>query len=229
MTNSSHCDNDVLSTYTGPANLTANWQGNPITVTWYNDDTQYASNSCTYGGNLTMPSSIPQKTGYTFKGWRVRSNGNQQQCNLANLNTSNWGTTSSNYDTWSVSFSNGTVSGSAMCEESSVNIDPIEYGCFFGDDMTEAAICKCKLTSYTPSGGSECSFASSDWVQVEMYQLDPMGGNFYVYDGACYWSSDWAGSGPIGVCDQQCADACALAVAIDDLALRESIFNAAAQ
>ena len=73
VTNSSQCDNDVLSTYSGSANLTANWQGNNISVTWYNDDTQYASNSCTYGGNLTMPSSIPQKTGYTFKGWRVKS------------------------------------------------------------------------------------------------------------------------------------------------------------
>ena len=72
VTNSSHCDNDVLSTYSGSANLTANWQGNPITVTWYNGDTEYDSNQCTYGGNLTMPSSIPQKTGYTFKGWRVR-------------------------------------------------------------------------------------------------------------------------------------------------------------
>ena len=87
MTNSSQCDNDVLSTYSGSANLTANWQGNPITVTWYNDDTQYASNSCTYGGNLTMPSSIPQKTGYTFRGWRVKqgnSGGQQaQQCTFA--------------------------------------------------------------------------------------------------------------------------------------------------
>ena len=82
VTNSSQCDNDVLSTYSGSANLTANWQGNPISVTWYNGDTQYDSNSCTYGGNLTMPSSIPQKTGYTFKGWRVRQasgNGGGQQ------------------------------------------------------------------------------------------------------------------------------------------------------
>ena len=91
VTNSSQCDNDVLSTYSGSANLTANWQGNPITVTWYNDDTQYASNSCTYGGDLTMPSSIPQKTGYTFKGWRVRqaSGGQQaQQCGLSHVDTS---------------------------------------------------------------------------------------------------------------------------------------------
>ncbi|MFQ6704511.1 MAG: InlB B-repeat-containing protein, partial [Alphaproteobacteria bacterium] len=70
VTNSSQCDNDVLSTYTGPANLTANWQGNNISVTWYNGDTEYDSNQCTYGGELDVPTA-PTKTGYTFKGWRV--------------------------------------------------------------------------------------------------------------------------------------------------------------
>ena len=72
VTDSSQCENSVLSTYNGSANLTANWQGNTINVTWYNGDTEYDSNQCTYGGDLTMPSSIPQKTGYTFKGWRVK-------------------------------------------------------------------------------------------------------------------------------------------------------------
>jgi len=81
VTNASQCDNSVLSTYTGPANLTANWQGNNIEVTWYNGDTEYDSNQCTYGGNLTMPSSIPQKTGYTFRGWRVRQ---AASCSFAN-------------------------------------------------------------------------------------------------------------------------------------------------
>jgi len=72
VTNASQCDNSVLSTYTGPANLTANWQGNNIEVTWYNGDTEYDSNQCTYGGNLTMPSNIPTREGYTFRGWRAR-------------------------------------------------------------------------------------------------------------------------------------------------------------
>ncbi|MFQ6704540.1 MAG: InlB B-repeat-containing protein, partial [Alphaproteobacteria bacterium] len=48
-----------------------NWQGNNISVTWYNGDTEYDSNQCTYGGELDVPTA-PTKTGYTFKGWRVR-------------------------------------------------------------------------------------------------------------------------------------------------------------
>ena len=71
VTNSSQCDNDVLSTYSGSANLTANWTGNNISVTWYNGDTEYDSNQCTYGGELDVPTA-PTKTGYTFKGWRVK-------------------------------------------------------------------------------------------------------------------------------------------------------------
>lgn len=70
--NSATCNNSTLQTYTGTSNLSANWTPNTINITWYNDDTQFASNSCTYGGALTMPNSIPQKTGYTFVGWRVR-------------------------------------------------------------------------------------------------------------------------------------------------------------
>ena len=98
VTNSSQCDNSVLSTYTGPANLTANWTGNNIEVTWYNGDTRYASNSCTYGGNLTMPSSIPQKTGYTFRGWRVRQAAPVTVAGvLSAVNTNTDGTTS-NYN-----------------------------------------------------------------------------------------------------------------------------------
>ena len=85
MTNSSQCDNDVLSTYTGPANLTANWTGNNIAVTWYNEDDTYMTNSCTYGGGLTVPSA-PTKTGYTFRGWRIR-----QTCDLADVNFRDYG------------------------------------------------------------------------------------------------------------------------------------------
>ena len=77
--NSATCDNSTLETFTGTSNLTANWNANTINVTWYKDDTQFASNSCTYGGALTMPNDIPTKTGYTFAGWRVR----QAQCSFA--------------------------------------------------------------------------------------------------------------------------------------------------
>ena len=138
MTNSSQCDNDVLSTYSGSANLTANWQGNPISVTWYNGDTQYDSNSCTYGGNLTMPSSIPTREGYTFKGWRARSCFASSVCGLTGSdvsglvasgsgfkcdstgqygalaqNASTYGLTADN--TWAVEFTDGIARGIAGC------------------------------------------------------------------------------------------------------------------
>ena len=238
VTNSSQCDNNVLSTYSGSANLTANWQGNPITVTWYNGDTQYASNSCTYGGNLTMPSSIPQKTGYTFRGWRVR----QQPCSFASsvcgltgsqvtaLTFSDatgdpnlgWKGDSSHqylpsmggtYDhngskygltedyTWAVEFTNGGVArGIASCNDTRSNsldsiMEAIMDGTISDEDFEQAYMgalalygncssdvfkssgtfnqgstggqkCWCKMTSYTPSGGSACNIASSSWVYI---------------------------------------------------------------
>ena len=195
MTNSSHCDNDVLSTYSGSANLTANWQGNPITVTWYNDDTQYDSNQCTYGGNLTMPSSIPQKTGYTFRGWRVR-----QICTLSGLNPETNGThyygiamhndagwcydentvsaencqnsafTDLNMYEWKTEFTYGTIYGESRCssyyDESETATD---------DDLTSdgsGANCYCKATVYAPNDGNQCNITSPMWVTWGGYRSE---------------------------------------------------------
>ena len=70
------CNESTLDTYTGTSNLSADWQANTIALHWYSDDTELTvpaeSQSCTYDGTLTPPSTIPTKTGYTFKGWRVR-------------------------------------------------------------------------------------------------------------------------------------------------------------
>ena len=40
-----------------------------INVTWKADNTTYATNTCEYGGTLTVPSTPPTKYGYTFQGW----------------------------------------------------------------------------------------------------------------------------------------------------------------
>ena len=73
------CDNATLNTYTGTSNLSAGWQPNTIDLHWYADsdtttemNVATASQSCTYDGTLTPPATIPTKTGYTFKGWKVR-------------------------------------------------------------------------------------------------------------------------------------------------------------
>ena len=58
------------------------WQPNNIELHWYNGDTEITSGvqtSCVYDGTLTPPTTIPTKTGYTFKGWRVK----QAQCGFA--------------------------------------------------------------------------------------------------------------------------------------------------
>ena len=72
---SADCDNATLDTYSGTSNLQAGWQPNTIALHWYNGDTEITSGvqtSCVYDGALTPPTTIPTKTGYTFKGWRVR-------------------------------------------------------------------------------------------------------------------------------------------------------------
>ena len=73
---SADCDNATLDTYSGTSNLQAGWQPNTIDLHWYNGDDELtvpsASQSCVYDGTLTLPTTIPTKTGYTFKGWTVR-------------------------------------------------------------------------------------------------------------------------------------------------------------
>ena len=73
------CDNATLNTYTGTSNLQANWDANEIDLHWYADsdatiemEVASASQGCTYDGTLTPPATIPTKTGYTFKGWKVK-------------------------------------------------------------------------------------------------------------------------------------------------------------
>ena len=79
--NSATCDDSTLETYSGTSNLSANWGANTINLHWYADSeatTELTGSgiptSCVYDGALTPPpvSSIPQKTGYTFAGWKVR-------------------------------------------------------------------------------------------------------------------------------------------------------------
>ena len=70
-----------METYSGTSNLSANWGANTINLHWYADENATTEltgsgipTSCVYDGTLTPPpvSSVPQRTGYTFAGWRVR-------------------------------------------------------------------------------------------------------------------------------------------------------------
>jgi len=73
---SAPCTNNTLETYSGNSNLSADWQPNEIQLRWYKNNTlmdvQSSANTCTYDGTLTIPSTAPTRTGYTFAGWQVR-------------------------------------------------------------------------------------------------------------------------------------------------------------
>ena len=79
--NSATCNDTTLETYSGTSNLSASWGANTINLHWYADadattelTVPATSQTCVYDGTLTPPpvSSVPQKTGYTFAGWKVR-------------------------------------------------------------------------------------------------------------------------------------------------------------
>ena len=78
-TTTASCADSVLNTNDDPANIEVNWEPNTIDLHWYTDSNSTtemavdsASQNCTYDGTLTPPATIPTKTGYTFKGWKVK-------------------------------------------------------------------------------------------------------------------------------------------------------------
>ena len=142
------CIYNVLNTYTGPANLQAGWQANTIQLKWYNGDQQLnvqsAANNCTYDSGLTIPSTAPTKTGYTFAGWKIKAASNPcfvgPVCGLTSavasieptnldaygyINDSTGESGANSYhateygltsdQTWAVEFSHGIVRGTASC------------------------------------------------------------------------------------------------------------------
>ena len=70
------CDNSTLETYSGTANVEINWVPNTINLSWYNGNekmtVQQSAQTCSYDDLLTIPSTQPTRTGYTFIGWTVR-------------------------------------------------------------------------------------------------------------------------------------------------------------
>ena len=76
-TNPADCNETVLETTSGTANLEANWTANTLHLSWSVDGTPYATNdtnaaSCTYDSGITIPTN-PSKIGYTFAGWTVKA------------------------------------------------------------------------------------------------------------------------------------------------------------
>ena len=92
ITSGATCDTTNLgqSENNSTANVEADWTANTINIDWYanaDDDTPYASTTCTYDDTITLPQTTPTKTGYTFAGWQLVEEplscadySSQQQC-----------------------------------------------------------------------------------------------------------------------------------------------------
>ena len=167
-----------METYSGTSNLQANWSANEIDLFWYDgDELLYdipeESWSCVYDGTLTPPPA-PTKTGYTFKGWRVR-------CMLENLgdkdisingtdygytrlnggagyNESTYGlTVQDNRAQWAVTFSYGVVKGTAFC--ATQGYSNFQY-------YSEQQICWCETRQYISSDDDKVCYLKrpNQWV-----------------------------------------------------------------
>ena len=175
------CVESTLGTATSPANLEADWTANTINLEWYNEDTKLTvpttSNTCTYDGGITLPSTNPTKTGYTFRGWQVRV---AQQCLPSDFNyngsTSTYGftrlngTAGKNESTygltvgsgeWAVDYGNaGVIKGMAKCSETSGT--SAQTGT---PSNTDGKYCWCQITGYDADKDKNyCPVASSSWV-----------------------------------------------------------------
>ena len=215
------CKNNPLQTYSGTSNLQADWQANTIQLHWYNGNDEIqnvpsVSQSCVYDGTLTPPATIPTKTGYTFRGWRVR------QCSLSGLDTtinSFWNATYTRWKSivpadgftmqdsigaenssdlnngeWAVTFSYGTVKGMAKC--SGLSGDNNNYT--WSNDSSNWTATESALTS--ASGRAQYC-----WCAATGYT--PSGGNQ-----CSIVAPSWVfkiNSGNQSMCNKDCARECA--------------------
>ena len=210
------CDSDTLDTTSGTANLRADFEANRIDLRWYDSNTllnvsSTSSDKCTYDTTISLPTN-PTKTGYTFKGWKVRP-----EYDFSTLPTSGTGTEAwsrnepghcltgdsehintrpcdsrwndlQDYE-WKVIFNWGTVYGMGLCSSTA--------GTTNGETRTTkptpaeyGLYCWCKATGYKANGGN-IKYASSKnlpWVYVS---TDPYRCYEYCAD---YCSFDFIGN-----------------------------------
>jgi len=217
-TTTASCADAVLNTNGGNVNIEINWEPNVIPLRWYNGNTMVESNTCTYGGGLNIPEPPAERTGYTFRGWRVRPTydftqldnsvdgssrfaiakaGNQDK-NICYYGGST--TECNNYIDfaklqryeWKVVYNYGTVYGMSKCSTSGSGIS--HGGTAQTISETEGAYCFCKVTGFQPTGESTIYGPSTNMKWVEHSSA----GDTYCLYRCAYYCTVMAGSSKIG-------------------------------
>ena len=132
-----NCNEAVLNTTEGSADLEAIYTANTINTTWYSGYGNNASvanaTQCSYDGTINLPQTNPSRPGYAFNGWKLKActvpsslvstNGSRYGYKndstgvpgAHSSNTSEYGLTEDN--TWGVTWANGDkVKGIASCQ-----------------------------------------------------------------------------------------------------------------
>ena len=178
------CDNDTLDTTSGTANLRADFEANRIDLRWYDNNTMLnvsstSSDKCIYDTTIDLPTN-PTKTGYTFKGWKVRpeydfstlttgTNGAHRygrgiddttdtdycmhgtgSAGSTTIDCSNSNLSDLNRREWKTIFSWGTIYGMSICSSS------VGQSRTSGtpNESSSGQYCWCKSTGYVPNNSA---------------------------------------------------------------------------
>ncbi len=134
-----------------------------------------ASSNCTYDSTLTPPSTIPTRTGYTFKGWRVRPTYDFSTIPTSSHGDERWGKDQNEDSTYTCWYRSGvgniSSSGNIPCDSRFDDLMQKEWKVSFGTSYvygmakcseTQGGVlnnisnvvgryCWCKATGYKPS------------------------------------------------------------------------------
>ena len=194
------CVESTLGTATGPANLEADWTANTINLEWYNEDTKLTvpttSNTCRYDGQITLPSTNPEKTGYTFRGWQVKvagfdlsalfDSGPLHYCSGSKYDTLSVDACNDNM-AWATEYGNGILKGIASCNNTPGDGESYENPIFrkiyneediptqpenaFNQNST-GRYCWCKATGVDPEKDGTYVDLHEVWVYGNIYDAD---------------------------------------------------------
>ena len=236
------CDDSVLNTDTGPADIEINWAPNHITLNWYEDSSATtpmtvgtASQSCDYDGILNVPAAPAARTGYTFKGWRVRQ---AASCSLSGLDTSISTSWDATHTRWKSISSSGYTMANAFGTENSSDLNNGEWALTFSYG-TVKGMAKCGAKS-GDNNGFTWSNASSNWSATESDLTSASGEAQYCWCHATNYtpnggnqcnvaSPSWVFYGDYGSasgCALYCAYNCASYV-VDIVGFRRAVFGVA--
>ena len=226
------CSDDVFNSNTGPVNIEVNWEPNEINLRWYNNNTlittsNNASNTCTYDENdLTIPAA-PTRTGYTFKGWRARSQIHFSVSQLGlNRGVSRYGKgvyNNEDYCNSSYQASNGGGPEYCATNPNYMELQRNEWKIIFqsGVALYGMSGCSTQVGSAKQRGTPPIDGGKYCWCKATGYK--DIAGPLYGPDTTLYWMYLLNRSNAV-FCARDCATLCAYYIS-GDVATRNFLFS----